>query len=212
MARSLVITLAATLSTAGCCLCGSKDDSRAVQLFNGENLDGWVIESGGDFSVRDGVLVVNKGTGWLRSEEEFGDFTLVMEFRFLENEANSGIFVRTAATSAGDENGWPDNGYQVQCMDIITGERPLATMIPYGGPGLEEGDAQSDLEALARAYRPTGEWNEYEITCRGTDITVKLNGEVITTSSRIEQLRGHIGIQAEHGLLEFRRIEVMVLE
>lgn len=206
MARSPLLALAILSLTAGC-----RNPSNRPG-FNGKDLDGWVIESGGDFSVRDGVLVVNKGTGWLRSEREFGDFTLEMEFRFLEKEANSGIFIRTAPTSKDDENGWPDNGYQVQCMDIITGERALATMIPYGAAGFAEGDATSDLEALARAYRPTGEWNLYEITCRGPDLTVKLNGDVITRSSKILQPRGHVGIQAEHGLLEFRRIEVRLLD
>ncbi len=203
MARSLSIAFAAVLLTAGC---------QGPKLFNGKDLDGWVIESGGDFSVKDGLLVVNRGTGWLRSEQEFGDFTLVMEFRFLEEKANSGIFIRTGPTSKDDDNGWPDDGYQIQCMDIITGERPLGSMIPYGAGGFVDGDATTDLEALGRAYHPTGDWNLYEITCKGEDLTVKLNGEVITTSSKIKKLRGHVGIQAELGLLEFRRIEITVLD
>ncbi len=206
MARSLPLTFVAVLFAAGCQSPGT------LKVFNGTDLDGWVIESGGDFSVKDGFLVVNRGTGWLRSAQEFGDFTLEMEFRFLEEKANSGIFIRTKSTSKNDANGWPDKGYQIQCMDIITGERPLATMIPYGADGFVDGDATSDLEALARAYRPTEEWNLYEITCKGEDLTVKLNGEVITTSSKIKQLRGHVGIQAEHGLLEFRRIEIKLLD
>lgn len=181
------------------------DDAKFVSLFNGKDLTGWAIENGGKFSVRDGMLFVNKGTGWLRSDKEFGDFVLRMEFRFLEKEANSGIFVRTAKTSKQDENGWPDNGYQVQCMDIITGERPLATMIPYGAPPYKD---ESDLKALAEAYRSTGEWNSYEITCIGEELTVQLNGKVITRATDIKRLRGHVGIQAEHGQLEFRKITI----
>ena len=41
---------------------------------------------------------------------------------------------------------------------------------------------------------------------------MRLNGELITTATSIKQLRGHIGIQAERGLLEFRRIEVATQE
>jgi len=155
--------------------------------------------------VEDGVLKVNRGTGWLRSAGVFSDFTLVMEFRFLEAEANSGIFVRTGPTSHDDENGWPNNGYQVQCMDIITGKAPLATMIPYGAPPF---DHQSDLAALAKAYKPLGQWQTYEITCVGETLEVKLNGTLITTATSIKNLKGHIGIQAEHGLLEFRKIDL----
>ena len=214
VAISFLVALTLVSLNAGCL--GPSDDSSndtardaTRPLFNGKDLDGWVIESGGQFSVRDGLLVVNRGTGWLRSVQEFGDFILEMEFRFLEEQANSGIFVRTGPTSKDDENGWPDNGYQVQCMDTITGQYPLATMIPYGAPDFVH---ESDLEALARAYRPTREWNHYEITCDGEDLKVKLNGELITSARDIKNLRGHIGIQAEHGLLEFRNIGVRILD
>ncbi len=210
MARILFSAFAVISLSAGCVnTSDATGRAEAVSLFNGKDLDGWVIESGGKFSVRDGLLVVNKGTGWLRSEDDFGDFVLEMDFRFLEEQANSGIFVRTGPTSKDDENGWPDNGYQVQCMDTITGEIPLATMIPYGAPEFVH---KSDLEALARAYRPTREWNHYEISCIGEDLTVKLNGVLITTARDIKNRRGHIGIQAEHGLLEFRNIGVRVLD
>jgi hypothetical protein len=131
-----------------------------------------------------------------------------MEFRFLEKEANSGIFVRTGPTSKQDPNGWPDNGYQVQCMDTLTGAHPLATMIPYGAPPFEH---KSDLDALARAYHPTGQWNHYHITCQGETLTVKLNDVPITTATNIKNHEGHIGIQGEHGLLEFRSIRIRLL-
>jgi len=180
-----------------------------TKLFNGKNLDGWVIENNGAFSVRDGLLHVNKGTGWLRSQESFGDFVLHMDFRFLEKEANSGIFIRTKATSKDDENGWPDNGYQVQCKDIIKDTYPLATMIPYGAPPFEP---ESDLEALTKAFRKTGEWNHYRITCRGENLSVELNGILITTATEIKNRQGHIGIQAEHGLLEFGNIRLQRLD
>ena len=186
--------------------CATNVAPKSVGLFNGANLDNWVIENDGQFSVEDGVLKVNHGTGWLRSAGVFSDFTLVMEFRFLEAEANSGIFVRTGPTSHDDENGWPNNGYQVQCMDTITGRAPLATMIPYGAPPFEH---QSDLAALAKAYKPLGQWQTYEITCISETLEVKLNGKRITTATNIKNLKGHIGIQAEHGLLEFRKIDIM---
>ena len=183
----------------------NKSEPGYAWLFNGKNLDGWVIHNGGKFSVHKGLLVVDKGTGWLRSEKEYGDFTFQLEFRFLEEKANSGIFIRTARTSKKDDNGWPDNGYQVQCMDTITGTSPLATMISYGAPPFE---SESDLKKLAKAYRPTGEWNSYEIRCVGEELRVKLNGTLITKAHSIKNLRGHVGIQAEHGRLEFRNLRI----
>ncbi len=179
-----------------------------VKLFNGENLDGWDIVNDGQFLVEEGVLKINRGTGWLRSSETFGDFMMTMEFRFLEEEANSGIFVRTGPTSADNENGWPDNGYQIQCMDIVTGDTPLGNLIPYGAPPFEH---EFNIEALQEAYNPTGEWQTYQITAQGETLEVRLNGTVITTATSIKNLTGHVGIQGELGLLEFRRIDVEVL-
>ncbi len=209
MKTSIIITLSIIIFAAGCTSHSPDATEPTLSLFNGQNLDGWVIESQGDFSVQDGRLVVNRGTGWLRSQESFGDFVLEMEFRFLEKEANSGIFVRTGPTSKNDDSGWPDNGYQVQCKDTITEDRALATMIPYGAPPFEH---ESDRDALARAYRPTGQWNHYEITCQGETLQVKLNGVLITTATGIKNRQGHIGIQAEHGLLEFRKVDIILLE
>ena len=180
-------------------------------LFNGQNLDGWVVENGANFSVRSGVIFVDKGTGWLRSEDEFGDAVLRLDFRFLEPEANSGVFVRTGSTSENDENGWPDNGYQVQCMDTLEGMRPLATMIPYGAEGFTDADHQSDLESIRKAYRGVGKWNTFEIACAGEELSVKLNGTQVTRARNVKNRRGHVGIQAEHGRLEFRNVRIREL-
>ncbi len=202
--NKLLIASAVVGLLAGCAK--TNDPPKSMSLFNGLDLDNWVIENDGQFSVEDGVIKVDRGTGWLRSADVFSDFTLLMEFRFQEAEANSGIFVRTGPTSNDDENGWPNNGYQVQCMDIITGKAPLATLIPYGAPPFKP---KSDLDALAKAYKPLGEWQTYEITCAGETLEVKLNGIRITTATSIKNLTGHIGIQGEHGLVEFRKIELI---
>ena len=202
MKLMLIAIVTATL-IAGCT---TMKTPKPVVLFNGTNLDNWFIENDGQFSVENGFLKVNRGTGWLRSAEIYTDFVLIMEFRFLEAEANSGIFVRTGPTSHDNENGWPNNGYQVQCMDTITGRAPLATMIPYGAPPFEH---QSDLDTLYKAYKPVGQWQTYEIICIGETLEVKLNGRLITTAKNIKNRKGHIGIQAEHGLLEFRKINVI---
>ena len=187
-------------------VCCGELSANSESLFNGKNLDGWVIENGGKFSVEDGKILVNRGVGWLRSKKTYGDFTLIMEFRFLEEGANSGIFVRTMAESSNDENGWPSNGYQVQCLDKIDGKSPLGSIIPYGGP---ESRDVTDVEAIKQAYRPAGEWHRYVIHCEGDLLTVILNGIVVTRSKGIGNSPGHIGIQAENGLLEFRRVDVV---
>ena len=189
----------------GIALSISRGANAQTDLFNGRGLDNWEIVNNGQFVVEDGVLKINRGTGWLRSSGTYSDFVLTMEFRFLEAGANSGIFVRTGPTSADDDNGWPNNGYQVQCMDTLTGT-PLANMIPYGAPPFEH---QFNIDALKTAYKPTGEWHTYEITAEGEQLWIRLNGVLVTTATGIKNATGHIGIQGELGLLEFRRISIV---
>ncbi|MEM9159071.1 MAG: DUF1080 domain-containing protein [Verrucomicrobiota bacterium] len=181
----------------------SAETSRA--LFNGKDLSGWTIINNGQFSVEGGLLKVTRGTGWLRSTETYADFRLILEFRFMEPGSNSGIFVRTGPTSHEDENGWPDNGIQVQALDKVEGQVPLAFIIPYGAPPFEH---VSNLESLKSVYKPAGKWHRYEIECVGEVIKVYLNGTLITLAVEVKNAEGHVGIQGEHGLLEFRKIEI----
>ena len=65
---------------------------------------------------------------------------------------------------------------------------------------------------MKSAYKPTGEWLRYEITVRGETLMTTLNGTLINSVTGITAPSGHIGIQGEHGLLEFRKIEVTPLK
>ncbi len=184
---------------------GAAANDQVIKVFNGKTLDGWVVEGGGQFSVERGVIKLNRGTGWLRSAESFDDFVLVMEFRFLEDKANSGIFVRTSKTSNAEEGLWPASRYQVQCMNNLEGNNPMGYIFPHNVPEVQ---FLYDLDAVKRAFKPTGEWQRYEISVRGSTLITKLNGVLINSVTDIATSSGHIGIQGENGLLEFRKIEV----
>jgi hypothetical protein len=67
-----------------------------TSLFNGKNLDGWVIEHGDrkTFQVNDGVLYCPGRTNypaWLRSEKKYENFDLRFDFR-MDGWCNSGMF------------------------------------------------------------------------------------------------------------------------
>ncbi|MBT5903123.1 MAG: DUF1080 domain-containing protein [Opitutaceae bacterium] len=198
----LLAALCLTLVSGAACFAGHHE---TIKVFNGKNLDGWVVEGGGQFSVEKGVIKLNRGTGWLRSADTFGDFVMVMEFRFLEDGANSGIFVRTSKTSNAEEGLWPTSRYQVQCMNNLEGNNPLGYIFPHNVPEVQ---FLYDAAAVKAAYKPTGEWLRYEITVRGSTLATKLNGKLINSVTDISTPSGHIGIQGEDGLLEFRKIEV----
>lgn len=166
-----------------------------TSLFDGKTLEGWHVMDKGQFSVKEGVILLNKGGGWLRSDKEYKDFELRLEFRFVEEKANSGIFLR-----ANDDKG-PNKAYQVQTMD---GD----SICDIYTRDLAKPAVKRDIERLKKAFKPTGQWQSYAITAKGGHLEVRLNGELITVADGLTDKSGYIGPQGEGGVLEFRNIRI----
>lgn len=168
----------------------AKPPAGFTSLFNGKDLAGWKIMNDGQFAAEGGVLKLNRGGGWLRSEQEFDDFELRLEVRWLKDRQDSGIFLR-----AGQEGkNWPDRKYEVQC------ENSERIVHIFGAK------CERDPKKAAALLKPTGEWNTLEIRCVGTRCEVKLNGTTASTADELKVSKGHLGIQGEAGLLEFRNL------
>jgi len=60
--------------------------------------------------------------------------------------------------------------------------------------------------------KPVGEWNQMEITCRGNEVLVKVNGELVNHATNCSQSRGAIALQSEGTPIEFREIKLKNLE
>jgi 3-keto-disaccharide hydrolase len=181
-------------------------------LFDG-SLDGWVVENQtkGRFTVREGLLRVEGPDGWLRSAQQYGDFVLHVEWRFVTADADSGIFLRAPGPASNVFiRGWPANAYQVQVRDIsrnkTTNPLWIANLYRHRVP---DGETRYDADAAAAAARGPGEWQAMDIDVRGDRLSVTLNGTPVTTATGIVNPRGHIGIQAETGVLEYRSLTIV---
>lgn len=178
-----------------------------VPLFDG-TLNGWVIENttAGNIKVADGILRVEAPSGWLRSERQVTDFTLRTQFRFVTDDADSGIFFRVAGTTQ-FMRGWPNNSYQVQVRNPATPARFPAV----GGlfrHGMPPGEIAFDEPLVQKLSRGTGEWQDLEFTVGGETLTVRFNGTEVTRAQNIARQAGFIGIQAETGAVEYRSIDL----
>jgi len=181
-------------------------------LFNGRDLSGWVVENsdGANFSATEGVLRVSGPNGWLRSARDYGNFTLRAEFRFLTDDADSGVFVR-APGPASDVfmRGWPANAYQVQVRNIAANQTDNPLWIGHlYRHRVPPGETNFNRDAARQAFRPTGEWQTMEIDVIDDTIVVQLNGVRITRALGVTNPRGFIGVQGETGRVEYRRIDV----
>ena len=170
-------------------------------LFDGKSLDGWkTVNTEGNFRVKNGVLVMDRGKGWLATEKTFADFELRLRYRFVTPGADSGVFIRSAL----EGKNWTSRGYQVQNMDNQT----LGMIV---GMGVKV-QGQKKPEVVQRVKRPAGQWMTLDILARGPHCTVTLDGETVATSDDLQLRDGHIGLQAEGGVLEFQRIDIKPLD
>jgi hypothetical protein len=183
-----------------------------VPLFDGKTLTGWVVENStaGNFRVLDGVLRVEGPEGWLRSANQYADFDLNVEFRFLTDDADSGVFLRAPGPASNVFiRGWPANAYQVQTRDISRNKTTnpiwLGNLYRHRTP---PGETDYDRDAVLRVVRPTGEWQRFEISVVGDRLTVRLNGTDITRAGGIENPKGYVGLQGETGIVEYRAIDI----
>ena len=171
----------------------SKDDEAGfVSLFDGSTLDGWTIMNGGKFVAEDGVIKLNGGRGWLRSNKQYMDFELKLEVRWMKPKQDSGIFLR--ASKEGKD--WPKRKYEVQCEN----SQRVATI--FGAKH------ERDIELATSLLKKVGEWQTFEIRCIGKQAEVKFNGKSVAKSEGLEPRSGYIGIQGESGMLEFRNLRI----
>jgi hypothetical protein len=189
----LAITMACLWSAPSVALGADKTEEGFVSLFDGKTLNGWHLMNGAKFVVEGGVIQHSVGRGWLRSDKEYADFNLRLEFRFMKPAQDGGVFLRACA----EGKNWPDRKYEVQ----VENTRRMATI--FG--------ASHDLnvELVQKVLKPDGEWNEYDITIVGSRIEVRLNKQLVSSSNAAEALkRGYIGLQGEDGLHEYRHLRI----
>jgi Domain of Unknown Function (DUF1080) len=145
----------------------------------------------------------NRGHEWLRWDKEQGDFIYHVEWRFTpvpgKPRYNSGIYARNSA----DARIW----HQAQTGDGSGGFLFGDTMV----------DGQIKRINLSRQQKgsrvkPAGEWNTFEITCKGKDITLWVNGAVTTQWHDCQIPRGYVGLEAEGYRIEFRNVKLKPLD
>jgi len=190
---------------------------------------GWVVRAWDDvrnpangnpvWKIEKGVLHGGEPRGsWLLSEKEYGDFELEFEFKLGET-GNSGCALRVPMF--GDP---AFDGIELQMADFRYNTNAKTSELTGG--------LYRAVAPKKQVYKPT-EWNKYQVTCKGSQIKVVLNGESILDVNLDEQLekvkrhngsdapplkdrprKGHIGFQelsrgAEHARIRNAKIKAL---
>ncbi len=186
-----------------CCFRAVSAQEGFVPLFNGKDLTGWHVMGSPAWKVEKGVLVcTGEGGGWLRSDKEYQNFVLRLEFR-VSKGGNSGIFIRSAL-----EGNPAFTGMEVQILDDH-GRNPT----PH-----TTGSIYDAVAPKKNMSKPAGEWNFVEIICSGPWVVVAMNGEEIVRVNMDEHpklkgrlRKGYIGLQNHGARMEFRNILIKEL-
>ena len=149
------------------------------------------------------VCAGDGGHEWLRWDKEMGDFIYHVEWRFTpvpgKKGYNSGIYAR----NSDDATIW----HQAQTGDASGG-------YIFGETEVDGKLKRINLSRQQKGSRvkPAGEWNTFEITCKGQDVTLWVNGAITNRWPDCQVPRGYAGVEAEGYRIEFRNVKLKPMD
>jgi Domain of Unknown Function (DUF1080) len=201
---TLVLVLAIGLMVTACAAVQSAPPASGptgagwVTLFDGKTISGdWIRVGESNWRVEDGAIVADKrtskGAAHLVTKNKYKDFLLYVEF-WASDDANSGIFLRCQD---------PANITDRSCYEAnIFDQRKDPT---YGTGGIVN---FVEVNPMPKAG---GKWNTFEITAKGRQITVVLNGKKTAELHNGLFAEGPFTLQHGEGVIKFRKVAIKPL-
>ena len=195
-------------------------------LFNGKDLTGWVdVNTNPEtWSVKDGLLVcTGLPIGVMRSDRQYVNFILHIEWRHMEAGGNSGVFVWSEGTPA--PGGPLPKGMEVQMLELewpnlhpgkdgkpnhpgyVSGEL-------FGANGVEAiPDNPRGSRSMSKEFRckGKGEWNTYDVVCVDGTIKHAINGKFVNGIRESSIKKGYLCLESEGAEIHFRSIRILEL-
>lgn len=171
-----------------------------------------------------GELLVDFGdpVGVVRTEKQYENFILHVEWKHLTPGGNSGVFAWSDG-KAQDGSPYP-SGVEIQMLDsqwVILNKRnglypPVAyvhgEMWGVGNvktkPDNPRGNRSKSIENRAVG---TGKWNTYDVVCIDGVIKLSVNGKFVNGISHATTKRGYLCLESEGGEIHFRNFQLIEL-
>jgi hypothetical protein len=166
-------------------------------LLDGTNMGDWIRVGETNWRLEDGAVIADnrtsKGAAYLVSKTSYKDFQIYVEF-WASDDANSGIFIRCSDL----ENIRDKTCYEVNIFD--------QRKDPTYGTG-----AIVNFVEVTPMPKAGGQWNTFEITAKGREITVMLNGKKTAALHNGLFTEGPFALQHGAGVMKFRKVAVKPL-
>jgi len=173
-------------------------------LIDGEKgLDNFVREGDANWRGEGGAIVADRGKGgFLVTKNSYKDFQIRAEF-WADHHTNSGIFMRIQDP----KKIGAANAYEVNIFDRRAGPE-------YGTAGIVD-----FAKVPPHKYKAGGKWNTFEITAKGSQLTVVFNGDKTVDTQNAKFAQGPFALQfgnlppknAPGGAIRWRKVQVREL-
>ncbi|WP_373518162.1 DUF1080 domain-containing protein [Pricia sp.] len=196
--------------------CNTDEDSTIKWINVNTVKKGWKVND-------DGILV-NLGLpiGVVRSEKQYENFMLHVEWMHMEAGGNSGVFAWSGANPPADSP-LPD-GVEIQMLELdwvnINAKDGVQQPIAYvhgevwgvGGvvtdPDNPRGERSKSIENRAKGK---GIWNTYDVVAVDGVIKLSVNGKFVNGISKSTQKKGYFCLESEGAEIHFRNLKIIEL-
>jgi hypothetical protein len=190
-------------------------------LFNGKDLTGWtdVNTSPETWKVENGELVCSGlPIGVMRSDKQYENFVLEIEWKHMEAGGNSGIFIWSEGTPFSEDEPLT-KAMEVQMLelewapmhdqtdDYVHGEL-FPTMGMTATPDNPRGNRSKSIEKRCKGK---GEWNKYIVVAVDGTVKLSVNGKFVNGIRDSQRKKGYLCLEAEGAEIHFRNIRIMEL-
>ena len=195
-------------------------------LFNGKDLSGWVnVNTDQDtWTVRDGMIICKgQPIGVMRTEKQYENFLLHIEWRHMEPGGNSGVFAWSDGTVPQGER--LPRGLEIQMLELDwvnqhKHENGTPSPIAYVHGELFVANGLNTTPDNPRGRRSRsiknrclgkGEWNTYDVVCVDGVVKLSVNGKFVNGISQASIKKGYLCLESEGAEIHFRNIQIMEL-
>jgi hypothetical protein len=223
MRRLLMLSLIVILCNLASAAIADEAPAGFKPLFNGKNLDGWMVFGGSKtaWGADNGILyTTGGGGGWLLTKKIYSNFEIRVEYK-LPPDGNSGVGIRCPL-----KGNVSYTGMEIQILNDPWYKNPEHFK------GIRKvqltGSIYGVVPPSKEVVKPAGKWNAMRVIAKGPHITVILNGTKIVDANldkfRAEKFHaiakehpglfrksGHLGLQSHTNRVEFRNIYVKEL-
>ena len=213
----------------------AKKDEGYHILYNGLNLRGWKMTPGheGHWQAKDWVLDYDgkseaEGDKNLWTEREFGNFTLIVDWRLPGERESADVSVilpdgseaveadgkpRTATIKYAGDSGIYLRGSSKSQINIWNWPVGSGEIWGYRTDKSMPAEVRRAATPILNADNPVGQWNRFEITAVGDKVTVVLNGKTVIKEAKLPDMpaKGFISLQHHGDPVQFANIYIKEL-